>query len=396
MAGKNIAVLLVEDDPDDALLIREMLETANLPGYSPVPLEITHCKKLSDGLACLGENRVDIILLDLNLPDSHGAETYERVLAAAGDVPVIAMTGLDNEPMGVAAINRGVQDYLVKGQISDVLLSRSIRYSLERHRLMKELKRVIRDLQEDLQLAGRVQRSLLPPADLDFEGIEFTWRFKPCFNIGGDILNIFSLGESTVGFYVLDVVGHGIRAAMQAVTLSRMLTNWQTGENLLKLPGGGIRPPAEVLQLLDERFPMDTGNLQCFTMIYGILDTSTGLLRYSRAGHQPILVSSPGGNVEMLMEGNRPVGWDSPCTFADSRCTVSAGSRLFLYTDGLVEAFGDDGVTQFGQERLLDLIARGTAVDLQTCVDGIMNSVCKWLGGRAPTDDMAILAIEIV
>ena len=102
-------VLLIEDNPGDADLVRLRLVEAN------PDLDVACADRLSIGLESLTQNEPVVVLLDLNLPDSHGAETYRKVLEAAPDVPIVVLSGLDDEDMAVNAVHQGVQDYLVKG-----------------------------------------------------------------------------------------------------------------------------------------------------------------------------------------------------------------------------------------------------------------------------------------
>jgi signal transduction histidine kinase len=126
-------VLLIEDNPGDADLVRLRL----VEGKSPV--EVNCVGRLADGLATLAKEIPTVILLDLNLPDSHGAETFRRVLERAPGVPVVVLSGQDDEVLAMKAVNQGVQDYLVKGDISAKHLERSIRYAVERQALLRTL-----------------------------------------------------------------------------------------------------------------------------------------------------------------------------------------------------------------------------------------------------------------
>ena len=126
-------VLLIEDNPGDADLIRLRL----VEGKSPV--DVNCVERLSDGLAYLDGTSPSVVLLDLNLPDSQGAETFRRVLAKAPDVPVVILSGQDDEALAIRALHQGVQDYLVKGDISRGELDRAMRHAIERQALLHSL-----------------------------------------------------------------------------------------------------------------------------------------------------------------------------------------------------------------------------------------------------------------
>ncbi len=122
-------ILLVEDNPGDIRLLREYLKEAGADRY-----QITHADRLAGGLERLAEANVDAVLLDLSLPDSHGMDTLVRMREAAKAVPIVVLTGTDDETLGMRLIQAGAQDYLIKGQVTGPLLTRSLRYAVERKR----------------------------------------------------------------------------------------------------------------------------------------------------------------------------------------------------------------------------------------------------------------------
>ncbi len=131
-------VLLVEDNEDDALLIREELSETNM--------EIERTDRLSTAIARLIEGGIDAVLLDLSLPDAHGLDTIDRVLNGAPGVPIVVLTGFNDEEAAVTAVERGAQDYLIKGQADGHLLARALRYAVQRHRAEETLKERNREL----------------------------------------------------------------------------------------------------------------------------------------------------------------------------------------------------------------------------------------------------------
>jgi signal transduction histidine kinase len=133
MKGQQTHVLLIEDNPGDADLVRLRL----VEGTSDA--DVSCVNRLSDGLASIKEKWPSVILLDLNLPDCQGAETFRRVLEKAPDVPVVILSGQDDEALAMKALHQGVQDYLVKGAISSSSLDRAMRYAVERQALLRSL-----------------------------------------------------------------------------------------------------------------------------------------------------------------------------------------------------------------------------------------------------------------
>jgi PAS domain S-box-containing protein len=129
MIDKPMHILLVEDSPGDTRLLQVMLAEAD-----SLKLRMTHADRLSTGLRHLAEATIDVVLLDLSLPDSHGLDTLVRMHAAAKGVPIVVLTSVEDETLGVTLVQAGAQDYLVKGQVTTALLTRSLRYAAERKR----------------------------------------------------------------------------------------------------------------------------------------------------------------------------------------------------------------------------------------------------------------------
>ena len=128
--------LLIEDNPGDVRLIR--LHLADAPH---APFELVHADKLSAGLERLAAGDIDLVLLDMSLPDSFGLDTFKRAHAAAPQVPIIVLSGLDDESVAVQTVQLGAQDYLVKGQMDNRLLVHAMRYAIERKRAEELLAR---------------------------------------------------------------------------------------------------------------------------------------------------------------------------------------------------------------------------------------------------------------
>ncbi len=135
MNEKPLNILLVEDDPDDALLIREALAENSRDRY-----RVIHVDHLEKCLAQLPSTGVDVVLLDLSLPDSQGLSTLHAIQAQTSDLPIVVLTGLDDAELAVRAVQAGAQDYLVKGQAVGLSLQRVLRYAVERSRLCHDLK----------------------------------------------------------------------------------------------------------------------------------------------------------------------------------------------------------------------------------------------------------------
>jgi sigma-B regulation protein RsbU (phosphoserine phosphatase) len=159
MRTRALNVLLVEDNAGDARLLREMFTTER-----PGSIELTHLMRMSEALVHLAKGGVDIVLLDMGLPDGHGLDTVRRARAVAPDVPLIVLTGLDDEALAAEAMKEGAQDYLIKGQIENRALPRALRHAIERHRMQAEADHIrMEQLQFKDEFLSHVSHELRSP-----------------------------------------------------------------------------------------------------------------------------------------------------------------------------------------------------------------------------------------
>jgi DNA-binding response OmpR family regulator len=156
MKSNQIDILLVEDNPGDARLVREMLQDAHRLRH-----EVAHVKTISQAREYLLGTVPHVVLLDLTLPDGQGLKSASQLIEAFPAVPFIILTGLDDETIGLESVRRGAQDYLVKGHIDGKLIVRVILYAIERKQSALEREKLIRDLQ-DLISQVKTLRGLLP------------------------------------------------------------------------------------------------------------------------------------------------------------------------------------------------------------------------------------------
>jgi len=184
MNEKHIRVLLIEDNPGDVRLIQEMLSEDSRNFF-----EIVHADRLSKSMECLKGDCIDVVLLDLGLPDSHGIDTLHAILSENNKIPIIIQTGLSDEELAIAAVKAGAQDYLIKGQMNGCLLSRSIRYAIERKleedklRSEEQMFRTLAEQSSDIIVLVNRERVIT----YENPAVERTLGFKPEERIGSSI-----------------------------------------------------------------------------------------------------------------------------------------------------------------------------------------------------------------
>lgn len=249
-------------------------------------------------------------------------------------------------------------------------------------------------LEQDLEAAARIQKALLPTTLPEIKHMRFAWAFRPCQGLAGDILNIFLLDDRHVGFYLLDVTGHGVPAALLSVTVSHFLAP-EGSESLLKLGAPSrIAPPAEVAQRLNRQFSQGSSGL-FFTLFYGILDLATLDLRYVNAGHPGPLILAESQPPRCLESTGLPIGVLADVAYEESVARLQPGDRVWLFSDGLPEARNPNR-EMFGEQRLLDALQAMNSVALDPGTERLLARIEDWAGAEGPQDDISLVAFEVV
>ena len=262
----------------------------------------------------------------------------------------------------------------------------------------ERLETASRAMKRDLQAAAELQHELLPVELPSFPGLNFAYRFRPCSDVGGDSLNVLSLDDRHVAVYILDVSGHGVAAALLSVTLTHMLSVVPDRSFLYQAAAGrtgkyGVTPPAEVVSRLNRHFVSNPGVSRFFTMIYGILDKDSGEFRYVAAGHLGPIHFSRGSFHRVGETGGIPVGLLASASYEEHAVTLSRGDRLYLCTDGIMEA-ENDAAEEFGLQRLLETLGESRNSTLGDSLSSVLQRVEAWSAHAGASDDISMLAIE--
>ena len=203
--GDRIEILLVEDNHGDARLVREAIAEAGNSQF-----ELTRVERLSEALQHLSTNGCDVILLDLSLPDSHGFDTFAKVHAQTPQVPIMVLSGLDDETLAVKAVRQGAQDYLVKGQAEGNLLVRAIRYAIER----KQADEALRQRTEELEKAYEELKAM---HDFMIESARLRALGEMASGVAHDFNNILSIIIGRAQLALEDTKDPGVVNALQII-----------------------------------------------------------------------------------------------------------------------------------------------------------------------------------
>ena len=267
------------------------------------------------------------------------------------------------------------------------LVIAAVRDMTDRHRIETALRETNEKLGRDLTAAAKIQKSLLPGRPAGIPGVEVDWIYEPCEKLGGDSFNAFEIATGLVGFYLLDVAGHGTVAALHSMALTRVLASTWTAKERSS--------PAQLIKRLNAEFPYDPEIGQYFTFVCGMLDQATGTLRYACAGHPgPIHVPRDGPPAALEAAG-LPIGFFPDADYDEYRVSLRPGDRLYLYSDGVTEAMNGEH-EDFGITGLVEALTRTQEAPLDDTVQEVRRAVGRWRGREELDDDLTLLAMEVV
>jgi sigma-B regulation protein RsbU (phosphoserine phosphatase) len=356
------------------------------------------------------ESDVSFVVSDWVMPNLAGVDLCRRIRAASLDryVYVILCTSKGAKTDLIEGMDAGADDFLVKPVGPDELrvkvragervlnLQQGLAHKNdELARINQQLQSSHKLLEDDLKAAAWMQLRLLPPPALEANGLKCHWRFEPSGYVTGDIFNFFAVDDQEVGFYLLDVCGHGVPAAMLSVTLSMILTPDASRDSPLRrfnraTQVSEILSPRDAICEINRRF--QSKDDRYFTMIYGLFDTHSSILRMAQAGHPGPILFGKNCRPMILGTGGMPVGLWNEIDFDCFEVPVRSGDRLLLYSDGVTECINSKGEA-FGEQRLLAYLARASQ-SLDLVLDGLSQEIATWRDGSKSGDDISLLALE--
>lgn len=377
-----MSLLLVEDDRADAVLVEDLITDA------VTDIRVVWAKSMAHAERELASARPDCVLLDLHLPDASGIDALNRIANLDATVPIVVLTGLNDEYFGASAVAAGAQDYLVKGRVEPEMLRRALLYAIER----KRAELIAADLHAT-QLRARenalLERGLLPsPLLLDNPGVDIVARYRPSREdalLCGDFYDVVQTPDRVVHVLIGDVAGHGpheaalgaaLRIAFRALTFAGV---------------HGVELMRQLERVLYSERP-DTG---IFATVLS-LEISPDSPRVSviRAGHPPMLVQA-GGAVEWFEPAGGPALGLGVGDWPSEELELPAGHALLLLTDGLFEGYSGEGTQRLGEDGLLALARAHAHRPGPAFVDALINGAQELAQPRGGlTDDIAVLRVE--
>lgn len=394
-------LLLVEDDREDAVLIEALLEEAAEAGQPSGADEVVWVASLDEARQHL-HRAPECVLLDLKLPDADPDRTLEEVVAAAPEAAVVVITGLEDEHLGLQAIARGAQDYLVKGRADGPVIARSLRYAIERKRAANTARRLAQ-AEVRAEQNARLERGLLPSPLLRSDDVHCMTLYRPGGErslLGGDFFDVVELASGTIRAIVGDVSGHGPDQAALGI---RLRVAWRA------LVLAGV-PTGVALAAIQDLLTTERGSPECFVTACEVaLSPSRASVEIRLAGHPPPVLVSEGGVVAFEAAVGLPLGVGEGRDWPPAEVRLGSRWAVLMYTDGLEDNVergglgptvtgGGAAVATGGPAGSLEGIAGFVqrAVAAGQSLESLVRETLPRLGttrSASATDDVAIVAL---
>lgn len=387
---ESIDIVVAEDNLIQRTYLSRMIEKF---GYTSIPAE--------DGLEALAKVKssgAEILISDFHMPNLNGIELTREIRALNLDhyVHVIMITGRDQAQVRFEALEAGVDDFLTKGRDPAALRAR-IRAAVrlvQHNRILAEQHRVLKEandrIQEDLQAAANAQRQLLPNIHKDMLGVRIASAFVPSAVVSGDMFGCHALNETHLGFYAVDVSGHGIHASLLSVAIGHLITAEYFSKLVLNDPAHP--DPAALVDDLNKRFAA-SDNDDYFTMFCGVIDRETGRVTYCQAAYPSPFYVAPDGNTQPVGDGGFPVGMFLQAEYENGAMMFDKGGVLVICSDAAPEA-SDAQQTAFGDQRLRDTVGATYGAETDEIPEMVVQALDAWRDGRALDDDLTVVALK--
>ncbi len=379
---QSLSLLLVEDDRADAVLVEDLIADA------VTDIRVIWAQSMAHAERELASARPDCVLLDLHLPDANGMDALDRIAKRDATVPIVVLTGLNDEYFGASAVAAGAQDYLVKGRVEPEMLRRALLYAIER----KRAELISADLHAS-QLRARenalLERGLLPsPLLLDQPGVDIVARYRPSREdalLCGDFYDVVQTPDRVVHVLIGDVAGHGpheaalgaaLRIAFRALTFAGV---------------GGV----ELMRQLERVLQSERTATGIFATVLSLEIQPVGTaVTAVRAGHPGMLLQD-GAGVEWIEPPAGPALGLRAGDWPHHELELPAGQGLLLLTDGLFEGYSGQGNQRLGEDGLLALARKHAQLPGPAFVDALIDGAQELAQPRGGlTDDIAVLRVE--
>ncbi|GIU51737.1 hypothetical protein TUM4438_42420 [Shewanella sairae] len=385
-------IMVVEDCDTERCLLTSLLDSM---GYQTLAFS-----DAKDALCTLKQSHIDMVITDWMMPEISGIDLCKTIKSMTHPPYTILLTGNNQNSHLIEGIEAGADDFVTKPFNVGVLKVRVLaglrivemqqalaQQNSQLNALLSKEQQYLKDLQQDLASAAQLQRALLPKnADLT-NGWQVTTRFKPAQELAGDIFQCFNIDSQHIGFYLLDVSGHGTAASMLSFTLAQQLSSSQKAWQQHDLSG--------LVNKVNRKFedPEQCGRFA--TLLIGIANTHTAEIELISAGHPAPIVVGPLGTYFIdnnQLKSQLPIGISKVHQYQSQIYQLEDNCELLLYSDGLYEC-RHSKYGFYGQDKLLKNIHNAKSLPANRLLHYLSYSAELWQEKQAQ-DDISLMLIS--
>ena len=331
---------------------------------------------------------IDIVLSDINMPEMDGLTLLKKIKDKHNPALKVIMVSAYGEMSNIReAMNNGAFDFATKPIDLDDL-QRSIDNAVAQieyiHQSQKEHK-TLEDLQGDLKAAREIQHAILPKNfNMNrFPDMDIHASMEAAKDVGGDFYDFFPIDDTRMGFVMADVSGKGVPAAMMMAV----------GRTMIKAIGSRGIASCECMKTVNNLLCKENTDFMFITTFYGIIDTVTGEVDYTNAGHNPQYVLHTDGTLSVLNPiGNIALGIMEDMDYKSSSTVLKPGEHIVMFTDGVTEAENSD-YDQLGEEKLEACLKTMAGAGSKEIVESVNGLVKDFANGNPQNDDVTILVV---
>ena len=375
-------ILVVDDEPDLERLMRQRMRREVRAGQ----YEFSFARDGFEALERLHEDReIEMVLSDINMPGMDGLTLLDQIPKVDPNIRAVIVSAYGDMQNIRTAMNRGAFDFVTK-PIDFNDLKVTIDKTLSHLALLRdalETRDRLVALQNELDVASRMQQSILPTVFPKTPGYQVFGNMEPAREVGGDFFDVINLEGGRIGLTIADVSGKGVPAALFMMS----------SRTLMKGSTIGVPEPGNVLEEVNNLLEADNEAAMFVTLFYAVLDPETGTLLYANGGHNPPLVVHAGGASAVLpMTGGVALGVMSGLSYRQDVATLQPGDIAILYTDGVTEAMNSRD-EEFGLDRLQAVFAERQPDNAQEVSLAVFEAVHAFAGTTPQSDDITCLIV---
>lgn len=380
---QSYKLLVVDDEEDVAPMFRQSMRRDVRSGK----YQLLFAGSGLEALEYLDEEPdIDLVITDINMPGMDGLELLGHLAARSYDLRSVVLSAYGDMKNIRTAMSLGAVDFVTKPVDFDDMrqtIERTLR-GLEQWREALTHRDDLMSLRKELDLAGRIQQSMLPTEFPSLDGYEVHAVLDPASEVAGDFYDVMRLDVGRSGLLVADVLGKGVPAALFMMA----------SRTLLRGAAIGLGDPSRILSESNVVMCLNNPQIMFATVFFCIVEPRNGYVGYANAGHPPPLLIRTDGTVLPLESfGDVALGVMPDAEYAYSNLTLEPGELVFLYTDGISEAMNDAN-EEFGDDRLKAVLAGLAGASAEECCAKVMQAVREFSGPYIQSDDITCVALR--